>query len=166
MKCHVFQSPRSLHYRLLVLLLVAVATNFAMTSYIINSNSNVGTNVRTCRHLMIKFAHPRIINYNNSDPDTITLKHKRHVEPLSSTKKGKLNLDRPFQTIEEHNNSCHPTDPWQITPRPSCNNIHEIGFMRNEQNPRALKYVASGGWRIAWRLMDNDDTKYCLKTIK
>eukprot|EP00571_Detonula_confervacea_P003372 CAMPEP_0172327398 /NCGR_PEP_ID=MMETSP1058-20130122/59472_1 /TAXON_ID=83371 /ORGANISM="Detonula confervacea, Strain CCMP 353" /LENGTH=356 /DNA_ID=CAMNT_0013044435 /DNA_START=376 /DNA_END=1446 /DNA_ORIENTATION=- len=99
------------------------------------------------------------------DPKTITSKHKRHVDPLSTTKKGKHNHDRPFQTIEEDNNSCHPMDPWQVTPRPSCNKIHELGFMTNE-NPHALKYVASGGWRLAWRLMENDDTKLCLKTIK
>lgn len=46
--------------------------------------------------------------------------------------------------------------------QPSCNNIHEID-MKHESS---LQKIGSGGWRVAWKISEQESINYVLKTLK
>ena len=86
------------------------------------------------------------------------------VEPMSYTDSDDDDEQSSYDDImnNEFDESCQAVKA--LPTRPACNNIHELDLLDDE-------VVASGGWRIAWRMKaydddDIDDEDLCLKTIK
>jgi hypothetical protein len=79
---------------------------------------------------------------------------------------------------------CEVLEKWQVEHNPSCNKMHEIdmthfyhtdtvkapdkhGVQRTYRRRRQIvRYIADGGFRIAWMVSEYDGTKRALKTLK
>jgi len=101
--------------------------------------------------------YPRVIRINEKFKRRSTSAElydsiKRKVEPLSTVKV----QENRAQNLE--NGDCKAMHDWQLTYQPACNNIHEINMNDN-------KFLAQGGFRSVWAMLDGDGSEAVIKTL-
>ena len=107
--------------------------------------------------LPVQTMYPRVIRINEKFKRRSTSAElydsiKRKVEPLSTVKV----QENRAQNLE--NGDCKAMHDWQLTYQPACNNIHEINMNDN-------KFLAQGGFRSVWAMLDGDGSEAVIKTL-
>jgi len=91
----------------------------------------------------------KVINYNKSEVTDVTQLYDKKSSD-DTVIKDTMEM-KYFPLHETRGDACVQMSPWQSMSFPTCNNLHEMGFVSSLEDTSLRLLSSSGSWRDAWR---------------